>query len=61
MVGEVDEFLRPLRVDPGLLHKLSREFVSNFTHLAAKSTNQFLPTPISEPVLRPAGRKDDGR
>ncbi len=59
---ELDEFLRPLRVDAKLVHQLSREFGANFQQLAAESTDQFLATPISESVLRPrAGKSTAGK
>ncbi len=57
----IDEFLKPLRVNSDLLYQLSQEFTANFKHLAAESTDQFLPTPISESLLRPVGRNHRGR
>jgi len=57
----LDQFLRPLHITSDLVLRLSREFATNFRHLAAESTDQFLSTPISESVLRPAGRNDEGR
>ncbi|KAL2177632.1 uncharacterized protein P884DRAFT_199753 [Thermothelomyces heterothallicus CBS 202.75] len=56
----LDDFLRPLAVDLETVLKLSRELESTFGQLSAESSDQFLPTPISESVLRPATR-DQGR
>jgi len=60
---ELDEFLEPLRVTNEVVHQLSREFYSTFKKLAAESKDMFLSTPISESILRPAGRtrKHQGR
>ncbi len=49
---ELAAFLRPLRVNPELARQLSRYFRTTFTALAAESQSQFLPTPISESMLR---------
>ena len=59
--GSLDEFLRPLRVDNDIIRTLSREFVQNFRQLSAESLDQFLPTPISESILRPITGSDRGR
>ncbi|KAH7328135.1 hypothetical protein B0I35DRAFT_448087 [Stachybotrys elegans] len=57
----LDHFLGPLRIDLDLVHKLSRDFTSTFEYLAAESASQFLPTPISESILRPVGHVGSGR
>lgn len=54
-------FLAPLRVDVDAMHRLSERFLDTFTRLAAESTDQFLPTPISDAILRPVGRRGSGR
>ncbi|KAL2168224.1 hypothetical protein VTG60DRAFT_283 [Thermothelomyces hinnuleus] len=56
----LDDFLRPLAVDLETVLKLSRELESTFHQLSAESSDQFLPTPISESILRPTTR-DQGR
>ncbi|EPE02220.1 hexokinase family protein [Ophiostoma piceae UAMH 11346] len=53
----VEAFLQPLRVDRGRIHTMAGEFSSVFTHLAAESLDQFLPTPISESILLPFSQK----
>lgn len=57
----LDEFLKPLRIDLDLCHQLSNRFLDNFTYLAAQSPDQFLPTPISESILRPIAQTGHGR
>ncbi|RCI09586.1 hypothetical protein L249_4121, partial [Ophiocordyceps polyrhachis-furcata BCC 54312] len=58
----VDDFLRPLRVDDDTRLDLCRRFVDNFSQLAAApSPDQFLPTPISESILRPVTVHGHGR
>ncbi|KAI0008558.1 MFS general substrate transporter [Xylariaceae sp. FL0662B] len=61
MTPDVDCFLRPLHIEVAEAHALSREFCQTFRHLAANSLNQFLPTPISESLLRPANGRVAGR
>lgn len=56
----LDEFLRPLAIDSQTVLELSRELALTFRSLSAESPDQFLPTPISESMLRPAAR-DHGR
>ncbi|KAK4151092.1 hypothetical protein C8A00DRAFT_45633 [Chaetomidium leptoderma] len=56
----LDEFLQPLAIHAQTVLELSRELASTFRQLSAESLDQFLPTPISESILRPAGR-DHGR
>lgn len=58
---ELADFLRPLHMDRELALALSRDLSTTFKHLAAESTDQFLPTPISESILRPLDRRDHGR
>ncbi|KAI9649827.1 N-acetylglucosamine kinase 1 [Ciborinia camelliae] len=47
------DFLQPLNVDITKIHALARSLCETFKHLAKESTNQFLPTPITEDVLKP--------
>lgn len=56
----LDELLKPLAVSPQLLLDLSREMASTFERLCRESEDMFLPTPISEPLMR-AGGAADGR
>ncbi|KAK3293946.1 uncharacterized protein B0H64DRAFT_374796 [Chaetomium fimeti] len=56
----LDDFLQPLAIDIDNVIKLSHEMTSTFRHLSAEASDQFLPTPISESVLRPTTR-DQGR
>lgn len=53
MTSSIDEFLRPLEVDVEKIHRLARSLRDTYLKLAAESTDQFLPTPISESILRP--------
>lgn len=48
----LDEFLRPLDVDAARVHNLAKHLASTFTRLGNESKDQFLPTPISESILR---------
>ncbi|KAK4189294.1 major facilitator superfamily domain-containing protein [Podospora australis] len=58
----IDEFLKPLAVDSRTVLELSHELASTFRTLSAESTDQFLPTPISESILRPLeSGQDHGR
>jgi hypothetical protein len=57
----IDDFLRPLEIDPSRISELSTELASTFSHLSAQAADQFLPTPISESILRPAAGRDQGR
>jgi hypothetical protein len=54
--SDLDGFLQPLAIDDETVLELSRELASTFRKLSAESLDQFLPTPISESVLRPAHR-----
>lgn len=56
----LDAFLLPLQIDIPTIHGLARSLCSTFNTLAAQSKDQFLPTPISEELLRPR-RDEDGR
>lgn len=57
----IEEFLDPLKIDDITVLILSRDFATTFTELSAKSENQFLPTPISESLLRRINGGDRGR
>ncbi|KAI5867016.1 hexokinase-7 [Durotheca rogersii] len=61
MGSNLEEFLRPLYMDAAKAHALSRELYETFRQLSAHSLNQFLPTPISESILRPTEGKEKGR
>ncbi|KAM0342849.1 hypothetical protein ACHAPU_009213 [Fusarium lateritium] len=56
----IEEFLEPLSVDIEKINKLSQLFLQTFEKLAADSDNQFLPTPISEAILRPEAKRKQG-
>lgn len=56
----IEEFLEPLSVDIDKINRLSRLFLQTFENLAADSENQFLPTPISEAILRPQAKRRQG-
>lgn len=57
----LQQFLQPLAIDLQTSYSLSALFLNNFTHLAAQSPDQFLPTPISESILRPIAETGSGR
>lgn len=57
----LDEFLKPLAVDPHLLLDLSREMRTTFERLCRDSGDQFLPTPISESIMRAGADRRGGR
>jgi hypothetical protein len=57
----IDEFLKPLEIDSRLVFELSRELATTFKHLSSESLDQFLPTPISESILRAVAGRDFGR
>ncbi|KAK3390315.1 hypothetical protein B0H63DRAFT_446445 [Podospora didyma] len=57
----IDDFLKPLAIDSHTVFDLSRELEATFRHLSAESLDQFLPTPISESILRPVAGHDRGR
>jgi hypothetical protein len=50
---DIHRFLEPLSIDVDRSYELSSKFLANFRDLAANSRDQFLPTPISESILRP--------
>jgi hypothetical protein len=56
----LEDFLQPLNVDIPKVHNLARSFCTTYARLAAESHDQFLPTPVSDSVLRPTGN-DEGR
>ncbi|KAF9872276.1 hexokinase family protein [Colletotrichum karsti] len=56
----LQDFLQPLHVDVQKIHTLSRLFYSNFKDLALNAHDQFLPTPISESILRPVSQHGHG-
>lgn len=57
----LDDFLRPLEITDDTVLELSRELHDTFLQLSDKSDNQFLPTPISESLLRRVDGADRGR
>ena len=59
--GSLDDLLLPFRIDTEKCHVLSQHFLANFAQLAAESQDQFLPTPISESILRPIADHGHGR
>lgn len=61
MTTNFDDFLRPLHIDAATVQELSRELCEAFKRLAAESPDQFLPTPITESVLRPTAGNEKGR
>ncbi|OAA47769.1 hexokinase XprF [Metarhizium rileyi] len=60
-LAALDAFLRPMSIDVEKCHKLSERFLQNFIQLSAESLDQFLPTPISESILRPVADYGHGR
>lgn len=59
-IGELQDFLQPLYFDTPKVIALAHAFYKTFKELAAESKNQFLPTPISESLLRPS-KAQEGR
>lgn len=57
----LDAFLQPMTIDVEKCHALSRGFLQTFLRLSAESLHQFLPTPISESILRPVTENGRGR
>lgn len=57
----VEDFLRPLHMDVATVQQLSHEFHQTFRYLAAESQDQFLPTPITESILRPTAGSEKGK
>lgn len=58
---DMTDFLRPLAIDTDLVLRLAKELTSTFRQLSDESETQFLPTPISESILRPVAGKERGR
>ncbi|KAM0431786.1 hypothetical protein ACHAPT_005036 [Fusarium lateritium] len=58
--SSIEDFLEPLSVDIDKLHSLSQHFLLAFEKLASDSQNQFLPTPISDAILRPEAERSQG-
>ncbi|KAI1811747.1 MFS general substrate transporter [Poronia punctata] len=61
MTSDLEQFLKPLHIDVGKAHRLAHELFHTFRVLAAESPTQFLPTPISESILRPTRGSEKGR
>ena len=59
--SDLESFLSPLYVDDSLVLRLSRDLCTTFKQLSAESKDQFLPTPISESILRRTDGADHGR
>lgn len=52
--GELlEKFLEPIQIDLETCHALTTGFYDCFKALAANPSDQFLPTPISDAILRP--------
>lgn len=49
----LEDFLKPLRVDVQKCHALARSLHRTYERLAKEAEDQFLPTPVSESILRP--------
>jgi hypothetical protein len=58
--SSIEDFLEPLSVDLDKIHSLSQRFLVAFEKLASDSQNQFLPTPISDAILRPEAERSQG-
>ncbi|KPM39798.1 hypothetical protein AK830_g6791 [Neonectria ditissima] len=58
--SSIRDFLEPLELDLEKAHSLSQAFLRTFEKLALESQNQFLPTPITESILRPAHEGNQG-
>ncbi|KAF2971249.1 hypothetical protein GQX73_g2393 [Xylaria multiplex] len=58
---DLDRFLSPIRIDVTKARALAHELGKTFRLLASHSLDQFLPTPISESILRPTGGRERGR
>ncbi|RSL58016.1 hypothetical protein CEP54_008022 [Fusarium duplospermum] len=58
--SSIEDFLEPLSVDIDKIHSLSQHFLVAFEKLASDSQNQFLPTPISDAILRPEAERSQG-
>lgn len=55
------EFLKPLAVNSSLLLDLSHDMTTTFERLCKESEDQFLPTPISESIMRAGAGRRGGR
>lgn len=51
--SSLDDFLRPLAVDLDKIVELAKRLEITYRRLAMESQNQFLPTPISDNILKP--------
>ncbi|KAI0535965.1 major facilitator superfamily domain-containing protein [Xylaria digitata] len=60
-IPRLGQFLRPLDIDGTKAWTLAHELARTFRRLAFESSEQFLPTPISESILRPTGGRERGR
>lgn len=61
LAPELQDFLKPISIDVTKAHVLAHELHQTYRYLAAESLTQFLPTPISESILRPTGGRERGR
>lgn len=53
----LDDFLKPLALEDGVLYSLARRFSETYRHLALTSDQQFLPTPVTQlPTGEETGR-----
>ncbi|ATY63794.1 hexokinase family protein XprF, putative [Cordyceps militaris CM01] len=57
----LEKFLEPIQIDLETCHALTYGFFDCFKALAANPTDQFLPTPISDAILRPIADTGCGR
>lgn len=56
-IDPLDDFLKPLVLDEGILYNLARRFSEVYRHLALTSDQQFLPTPVTRlPTGEEVGR-----
>lgn len=61
MKSGIEVLLEALHIDVAKAHALSHEMCQAFQHLSTDSLDQFLPTPISESILRPTEGSEKGR
>lgn len=57
----LEKFLEPIQIDLETCDALTTGFYDRFKALAANPTDQFLPTPISDAILRPIADTGCGR
>lgn len=57
----LEKFLEPIQIDLKTCNALTTGFYDCFKALAANPTDQFLPTPISDSILRPIADTGCGR